>query len=125
MVKLLFVGFGGFCGSVCRYLASGLAYRIAGSSSFPYGTFAVNIIGCFLIGLLNGIAEDRFLVPPQLRLFTFVGFLGGFTTFSTFEYEMFTFAQEGDVLTSLLSLILHIIVGFGAVWLGHIVSRFV
>ena len=123
MIRLLWVGAGGFIGAVSRYVVSGMFYRLFGKAWFPYGTLAVNVIGCLLIGFLSGLAEDRQLFSPELRLLVFIGILGGFTTFSTFGYEIFTFARDGQILSSIINLMLHIILGLGAVWLGFSISK--
>lgn len=125
MLKLFLVGAGGFLGSVSRYVASGIVHRILGNPYFPYGTLAVNAIGCLLIGLLGGLAEGRQLFNPETRLFVFIGFLGGFTTFSTFSYEVFSFARDGQIVTSLFNILFHIILGVGATWLGYVLSKLV
>lgn len=125
MIKLLLVGAGGFFGSVSRYVLSGLIYRILGNPYFPYGTLAVNVLGCLLIGFFGGLAEGRQLFNPEMRLLIFIGFLGGFTTFSTFGYEVFTFARDGQIISSLTNILLHIILGVGATWLGYVISRLV
>lgn len=123
MLKLLLVGTGGFLGSVSRYIISGVVYRIMGNPYFPYGTLAVNIAGCLLIGLLAGLADIRQLLNPELRLLIFIGFLGGFTTFSTFSYEVFSFARDGQIANSLVNIFLHIILGIGATWIGFALSK--
>jgi CrcB protein len=125
MIKLLLVGTGGFLGSVSRYAVSGLVYRIAGNSHFPYGTLAVNVAGCLFIGFLGGLAESRQLFNPEIRLLIFIGFLGGFTTFSTFGYEVFSFARDGQIAASLSNILLHVILGLGATWGGYAISRLV
>lgn len=125
MVKVLLVGAGGFLGSVTRYIASGLVYRILGNPYFPYGTLAVNVVGCLLIGFLGGLADSRQLFSPELRLLVFIGFLGGFTTFSTFGYEAFNFVRNGQIIVSLVNILLHIILGLGATWIGYVFSKFV
>lgn len=123
MIKLVLIGIGGFLGSIARYWASGAAQRLAGRPDFPYGTLAVNIIGCFLIGFLASLATTRQLFTPETRLFLFVGLLGGFTTFSTFSYEVFSFAHDGQFLSAMWNLCLHLVTGLGAVWLGHELSK--
>ena len=123
MIKLLLVGSGGFLGSISRYLVSGALYRILEKPVFPYGTLAVNIIGCLLIGLLGGLSEQRQILSAEVRLLLMVGFLGGFTTFSTFGYELFIFARDGQILNSLINMALHVILGFAAVWFGFVISR--
>ena len=123
MFKLVFIGAGGFFGSIFRYIISGLIYKIMGESWFPYGTLVVNIMGCFLIGFLSGLSENRQLFNPETRLFIFVGFLGGFTTFSTFGYEVFSFAHAGQIVSSLSNISLHLFLGLGAVWAGYSFSK--
>jgi len=123
MTKLILVGTGGFLGSVSRYLLSGLTHRLVGRADFPYGTLAVNVIGCLMIGLLSGLAENRQLFTPELRLLVFIGFLGGFTTFSTFGYEVVSFARDGQLIASLGNLMLHLVLGLGAVWTGLALSK--
>ena len=123
MFKLILIGAGGFFGSISRYVVSGAVHRIFGKPWFPYGTLAVNVLGCFLIGFLSGIGDNRQLFTPETRLFLFIGFLGGFTTFSTFGYEIFTFARDGQFLGSFLNLALHLVFGLGAVWLGYAFSK--
>jgi CrcB protein len=125
MIKLFLVGAGGFFGSVARYTLSGLVYRILSTPYFPYGTLAVNVVGCLLIGFFGGLAESRQLFNPEIRLLIFIGFLGGFTTFSTFGYEVFSFAREGQIISSLMNILLHIILGIGATWLGYVLSKLV
>jgi CrcB protein len=117
--QLLLVGAGGFLGSILRYSLSGLVYRMVPGAAFPYGTLAVNIVGCLAIGSLAGIAESRGVIGPELRLFLFIGVLGGFTTFSTFGYETFELARDGEMIGVLANVLLHVIAGLGAAWLGH------
>jgi CrcB protein len=123
MLKLLLVGVGGFVGSVLRYLTSGFVFKLIGKPYFPYGTLAVNIIGCLLFGFLIGLSENRQLFTPETRMLIFVGFLGGFTTFSTFGYEVFSFARDGQIISLLVNILLHLVLGIGAVWLGYSLSK--
>ncbi len=88
--QLLILGAGGFIGAVLRYGLSGLVHKIRASQSLPYGTLTVNVLGCLLIGVLAGMAESRNVLGPDVRLFLFLGLLGGFTTFSTFGFETMT-----------------------------------
>ena len=125
MSKLLYIGFGGFLGSISRYLVSGLTHKIFENTNFPIGTLAVNIIGCLLIGFLGGLAERNQIFSPEFRLLLFVGFLGGFTTFSTFGYEVISFARDGQLLSATLNIFVHLIFAVGAVWLGLTVSRLI
>ncbi len=123
MIKILMVGMGGFAGSVCRYIISDLSHKFFNEPLFPYGTLTVNVIGCLLIGLLGGLSETRQIFTPEIRALILIGFLGGFTTFSTFGYEIFTFARDGQFVAALTNLMFHLILGFGSVWLGFSMSK--
>lgn len=125
MFKLLLVGFGGFLGSILRYITSGFVFRILGKPYFPYGTLFVNILGCFLIGFFSGLSENKQLFNPETRTFIFIGLLGGFTTFSTFGYEVFTFARDGQIISSLTNIVFQIIFGIGGVWFGYSMSKLI
>ncbi|MCP3980946.1 MAG: fluoride efflux transporter CrcB [bacterium] len=120
---ILLVGAGGFLGSVLRYGLSGLVHRWLPASSFPHGTLAVNLVGCLAIGLLGGIADSRQLIGPGLRLFLFLGLLGGFTTFSTFGYETHALARGSETTRALANVMLHVVLGLAAVWVGYSLSR--
>ena len=123
MKELLFVGAGGFVGSVLRYLVGGAAQRLAPTLSFPLGTFTVNVVGCLAIGLLSGLAETRDLIGPQARLFLTVGLLGGFTTFSAFGYETVVLARDAERLYALVNVAASVTVGLGAIWVGQVLGR--
>ncbi|CCK78902.1 MULTISPECIES: fluoride efflux transporter CrcB [Desulfobacula] len=125
MMKLLMVGAGGFAGSICRYMISDLSHRLFNDPFFPYGTLTVNVIGCLLIGLLGGLSESRQIFSPEIRALILIGFMGGFTTFSTFGYEIFTFARDGQLASAMTNLMLHLILGFCSVWLGFSLSKFI
>ena len=121
MTILLLVGVGGFCGAVLRYLLSSNIQRFF-EASFV-GTLTVNVVGCLLIGLLNGLAESRQLLNPQLRLLVLVGFLGSFTTYSTFGHDVFLLARQASFGAVLLNIGLHLSLGLGGVYLGYQLSR--
>ena len=89
------------------------------SSSFPYGTMAVNIVGCLAIGCLNGLAETRQMFAPEARLFLLVGLLGGFTTFSTFGYETLALLRDAEIGAALANVIVQVTIGLLCVWLGY------
>ena len=95
MKNVLLVAAGGAIGSVLRWALSGAVQRWSGSP-FPWGTFAVNAIGSFAIGLLAALALERALVSPPVRLFLIVGVLGGFTTFSAFSWESVALLRDGQ-----------------------------
>jgi len=125
MVKLLLIGAGGFLGSVSRYVLGGFVHRLLATTSFPYGTLTVNVFGCLLIGFLGGLSETQQVFSPEIRLFLFIGLIGGFTTFSTFGYETLSFVRDGQSLAVLSNIGLHLVLGLGAVWFGNVLSQFV
>lgn len=89
------------------------------SADFPYGTIAVNITGCLIIGFLSQLAESQGAFIPETRAFLFIGFLGGFTTFSTFGNETMNLFRDGENVLALINVAVQIGVGLGAVWLGR------
>lgn len=116
---LLWVFLGGGFGAAARYVVSFWAQRLAGPAAvFPLGTLTVNVIGCLLLGFLAALATGPLLIRESLRLALLVGFLGGFTTFSTFAWETLSLARDGERLDALLNLCLSNMVGLLAVWLG-------
>lgn len=119
MEKLLIVGLGGFIGAIARFLVSGWVQIASGSVGFPYGTLVVNLIGCFLIGFLGYLMEARGVFNPEVRLFLFIGILGSFTTFSTFENEAYALFREGSTGLALIDIGVHVFFGLVAVWAGH------
>ena len=122
MANILLVGLGGFVGSVLRYLASGYVQQSTKSIDFPYGTLVVNVIGCFVIGFLAQLAEDRGVFTSESRLFVFVGILGGFTTFSSFGNETLNLARDSQMMNALANVGANVALGLFAVWLGRTVS---
>ena len=119
MIKLLLIGTGGFLGSVLRYLVSGSVQAASQSVAFPYGTLAVNVIGCFFIGFLSELAESRSLFSPDTRAFLVVGILGGFTTFSAFGNETMNLLRDGERTLAMMNVGAQLLFGIGAVWLGY------
>lgn len=122
ILNLLIVGAGGFFGAIFRYSLAGWFQQFAGSFWFPSGTLSVNVIGCFLIGLLGGWADNLGLMQSGTRLFFLVGFLGSFTTFSTFGYETLAFLRDREILLALFNVGMHLIAGFIAVFIGYQLS---
>jgi fluoride exporter len=122
LLKYLLIGTGGFIGSVLRYWTSVNAYKVFGEK-FPYGTFAVNVIGCLLIGFIAEVSENRFLISPEIRTFLMIGFLGGYTTFSTFGYETFMLIQDKDYVTAFLNVLLSIVVCLTSIWIGTLIAK--
>ena len=122
MKQLLLVGFGGFIGSIARFLVSKLNVYWA-FFSIPMGTLTVNIVGSLIIGVLNGLATKSDLISLNMRLFLMVGICGGFTTFSSFTNENLTLMQNGQLFTALIYTSLSIILGFVAVYLGFMFAN--
>jgi CrcB protein len=122
MVNILIIGIGGFLGAITRY---GVALWVGErwGRSFPLGTFLINISGSFLIGLLMSLFTERFMVNPQWRLMLVVGFLGAYTTFSTFEYETGALLKDGEWMVAGLNVILSVFVGFAALKLGGVIAK--
>lgn len=125
MAKFFIIGLGGGLGAVLRYILGGLVQSWSKSVSFPYGTLFVNLFGCLLIGLLSGLAESHSAFTPEVRLFVFIGLLGGFTTFSTFGNETFNLLQDRETLLGLFNLGAHIFLGVTMVWAGRILSELI
>lgn len=113
------VGLGGFLGALARYGLTGLVQRQSAFAAFPYGTLVVNLLGCFAIGALAGLAESRQLFGPEFRTFAFIGILGSFTTFSTFGYETFAMIRDAEYLRAVTNVAVHVIAGLALVWLGY------
>src|SRR5437016_14216955 len=114
---------GGGIGALARYvLGAAIAARIGGR--FPLGTLVINVTGSFLIGFLMAIFTERLQPHPNWRLLLVVGVLGGYTTFSTFEYETFRAVQDGSKWMGLLNVAASVMLGYIAVWLGgEVVGR--
>lgn len=123
MIKVLLVGLGGLLGSIFRYLISGLVHQIGNGGLFPYGTLAVNTVGCVAFGFLAGLSETRGVFTGEARGFIFIGLLGGFTTFSTFSFETVTLLQDLKLLAAFSNVLLHAMLGFGGVWIGFVLAR--
>jgi len=119
----LLVGAGGFLGSVSRHLLGIWVQSIAGNAWIPAGTLTVNVVGCFLIGLVVGLAETRQLLGEGTRTFLAVGVLGGFTTFSAFGYDTISMVRDGQTLAAVGNVALQIGLGLTAVWVGFSVSQ--
>jgi CrcB protein len=122
MANVLIIGIGGFVGAISRYwIALWIGQRWG--RNFPLGTFVINVTGSFLIGLLMTLMAERFTENPQWRLLLVVGFLGAYTTFSTFEYETGALMKDGEWLYSVLNVIGSVIVGFVALKLGEVIAK--
>ena len=120
MRNLFYIFIGGGLGSVLRFLVSNYTHKLWSINTFPLGTFVVNIIGCFLIGIFSAYFLK---VDNYLKFLLITGFCGGFTTFSTFSAENISLWENGNYAILLFYIILSVIAGFGAVYLGLNVSR--
>ena len=121
MLRLFVVAIGGAIGTLLRYLMGGLDYRFSGGV-FPISTLVVNVTGSLAIGFLWGIV-DRFNFSPNVRMFIFIGILGGYTTFSTFSLETFNLMRDGEYRIAFLNMFCSVILSVGAVFLGYFVSK--
>jgi CrcB protein len=122
MLKILLIGMAGLIGTLGRYWLSGVVARRYGET-FPMGTLTVNIIGCFLAGLLFYLMQERFLVNQTLRTIIMIGFLGGFTTFSSYGLQTFTLLRDGEFAFAALNLVVSNLVGLLMVWAGYTVAK--
>jgi fluoride exporter len=123
MIKtLLLVGTGGFLGSVSRFLVSKIM-QTNYPSAFPWGTFTVNIAGCFLIGLIYGFSEKSSLLTAGWKMFLAVGFCGGFTTFSTFANENLALLRDGDFFYFFLYTFSSLFLGIAVTFAGVIITK--
>ena len=115
--NFLAVGCGGFLGAIARYAISGL-FQKRFPHFTPAGTLAVNVLGCFMIGVLMAVITTRPNFPPKLQLFLVTGILGSLTTFSTFGYETVELLREQSYRTALWNVTANLAFGLPAVWLG-------
>ncbi len=123
MEVALSIGLFGAVGCLARYFLSGWVYGMFGRF-FPYGTFVVNIVGAFLIGLIMEVALRSTLIPPTLRLGLTIGFLGGLTTFSTFSYETFRLLEDGEFFIASANVLLSVLTCLAFTWVGIITARY-
>jgi CrcB protein len=117
----LWVGIAGFFGTIARYVVAGVASRV--NETLPWGTFAVNISGSFLLGLMVGVFTHRVPVHPDLRVAITVGFFGAYTTFSTLMLESFEFIETRSTGLAFANIGMSIIAGLLAVWAGLSLGR--
>ena len=122
MIKFVHLVVGGATGTVARYALSGAAYRVFGAG-FPYGTFAVNLTGCFILGFLASFTERRLVLDTNARLLLMVGFCGAFTTFSTFILETANLIKDGEATRAFLNVLLSVVVGFIVLRLGVLLGE--
>ena len=118
-LSLLYVALGGALGSISRYLLGAWTLTLGKNIDFPYGTLAVNLIGCFVIGFLSQLVETRSSFTAEARAFIFIGLLGGFTTFSAFGNDTINLLREGRMFHALANVAANVIVGLALIWFGR------
>lgn len=124
MLQIIAIALGGALGAVSRYLVVGLMTDWFGNS-FPYGTLAVNIVGSFFIGILYVVVVQKMHASPELKAIMVVGFLGAFTTFSTFSLEAFNYINEGLLLNAVTYVLSSVILCIISVWIGVSAAKLV
>lgn len=123
MSKLILIGLGGCLGAIARYLLSGFAHRFYTGGTFPLGTLLVNVLGCLAIGAAMGLIEDKGGLGPATRFVFVIGFLGSFTTFSSFGYETVELLRDGQWQGAGFNALANFGLGVGAVLLGRLAVR--
>tara|TARA_Y100001954_G_scaffold238583_1_gene306944 strand:+ start:116632 stop:117009 length:378 start_codon:yes stop_codon:yes gene_type:complete len=124
LMKILSLCIGGAAGTLSRYWLSGVAQRMVGGS-FPLGTFTVNIVGCLLFGIVWGFFENRLLPGSEIRLLCLTGFMGAFTTFSTYMFETAELVKFGQVAMAMLNVVGQSVAGLVFVLLGIALGRLI
>ena len=122
MSQITMIAAGGAVGAVMRFWVSDSLYALLGRG-FPYGTLAVNVLGSLFMGALYVLFLERMTVSPEMRAALLIGFLGAFTTFSTFSIETLNLIEQADYLKAALNIVISVIACLFAVWLGVIVGR--
>lgn len=125
MTRVLLIGAGGFVGSVLRYWLSGLAQGAVRDSLFPWGTLAVNLVGCLAIGVVAQLAEARGAFSPETRLLLVTGLLGGFTTFSAFGNETLLLLRDAERGLAAANVLANVVLGLACVQLGRVAAHLV
>jgi fluoride exporter len=120
--NVLLISLGGGIGSILRYLIGGVVQSLVPASTFPYGTFIVNVTGCFFIGVLAQVSESQGALSAGARAFLIVGLLGGYTTFSSFANETVNLMRDGERLASAMNVGGQLVLAIGAVWLGRLIG---
>ena len=125
MIKILYVGAGGFIGAILRYLVSSFVQNLTHSISFPYGTLVVNISGCLIIGILSQLVELQTFITAEIRLFLMIGLLGSFTTYATFSNETMNLFMSQRFFLGLMNIVSHVVLGLAGVILGRMAVTFI
>ncbi len=121
-MKYFMIALGGSLGAIARYAVGSYVGNRMGAR-FPYGTFLVNMSGSFVIGLVMTIMAERSQMSRNWLYLVPIGFIGAYTTFSTFEFETLRLAQDGQAVYAMLNVVASVIVGFAMVWIGMVAGR--
>jgi CrcB protein len=115
------IALGGALGALSRYF---VGFWVSGKmgGSFPWGTFVINVTGCFILGLFMTLLTERVIQNPNIRPLITIGFVGAYTTFSTYEYETF---QLGSSVAAMMNLVGSVVLGYGGVWVGITVGKWI
>jgi len=124
MAKYVELVIGGSVGTISRYLLGGFVYSVLGTS-FPYGTLVINLLGCFIIGFLTTMAEEKFLLGSNVRVMLMIGFCGAFTTFSTLILETNNLLRDGEMMRAFTNLAVSIIAGLILFRIGIVVAEII
>jgi CrcB protein len=122
MQKTIMIAGAGLLGTLLRYWLSGFVARQYGET-FPWGTIAVNLIGCLLTGVVFFLTETQFLASPTARMVLLIGLLGGFTTFSSYGLQTFTLLRDGEFGLAILNVVTSNTLGLVMVWLGYLLAK--
>jgi len=122
MQKTILIGLAGLVGTLLRYWLSGFVARQYGET-FPWGTMAVNLIGCLVTGMVFYLTEERFLINPAVRTVILIGLLGGFTTFSSYGLQTFTLLRDGEFGLATLNVAVSNVFGLLMVWVGYVLGK--
>lgn len=122
--QLVLLAVAGAVGTLARYWLSAFIHRVCGAG-FPWGTLVVNVTGCLLFGFFWTLAEERMLISGQARIVILTGFMGAFTTFSTFAFETAQMLSDAEWFRALGNIAIENVVGIAAVFLGFAIGRFV
>ncbi len=122
--RLVLLAVAGSVGTLCRYWLGDIMHRLCGAS-FPWGTLTINVVGCLLFGFVWSLADERMLISPEARIVILTGFMGAFTTFSTYAFESAQMLKDADWLRAFANIALENVVGIAAVFLGFVSGRLV
>jgi CrcB protein len=121
-MPLLLIGLGGFAGAIARYVVDGAVADRSGGA-FPWGTLAVNVSGSFALGLLFALTAERAILPAEIRGPVLIGFIGAYTTFSTYMLESWRLVETGEIGAALANIIGSVVLGIVAVVAGMAIGR--